>query len=74
MAKYFGLLLLLTTSFMVGCGQRVATEKEGTRGMDNVASFGNQIGAEKGAAKPKTPNASAHVQPSQPPSPSSTSK
>ena len=51
MAKYLGLPLLLITLFMVGCGQKVATDKQATQGMDNVSSMGDQLGAEKGAKK-----------------------
>jgi len=36
MAKYFGLLLVLMTLFMVGCGPKEATEEEATQGMDNM--------------------------------------
>jgi hypothetical protein len=51
MAKYFGVPLLLMAFFMVGCGPKVATEKQATEGMDNVGSMGDQLGAEKGAQK-----------------------
>ena len=33
MAKYFGLLLLLTSWFMAGCGPKAATEEQAKRGM-----------------------------------------
>jgi hypothetical protein len=51
MAKYFGLPLFLLTLFLCGCGKKVATDEEATRGMDNVESYGDQLGAEKDAAK-----------------------
>ncbi len=51
MAKYFALPLFLITLFIVGCGQKVATEEQATQGMDNVGSMGDQLGAEKGAPK-----------------------
>lgn len=51
MAKYFAFPLLLIALFLVGCGPKMATEKEATQGMDNVSSMGDQLGAEKGAAK-----------------------
>jgi hypothetical protein len=51
MAKYLGLPLLLITLFMVGCGEKAATQEEATKGMDNVSSMGDQLGAETGAKK-----------------------
>jgi len=51
MAKYFGLLLLLTTWFLAGCGPKAATEEQATQGMDNIQSMGDQLGAEKGAKR-----------------------
>jgi hypothetical protein len=47
MAKYFALPLLLMALFMAGCGQRAATEEEATQGMDNVESYGDQMGEEE---------------------------
>ena len=41
MAKYLGILLLLITSFAVGCsGPQTATEEEASEGMENIENMG----------------------------------
>lgn len=53
MMKYLGLLLLLVTPFLAGCGEKAqprATQEEGQKGMANPSAMGDPLNAGKTAA------------------------
>jgi len=51
MARYFGLPLLLITLFMVGCGEKAATQEEAQQGMDTMGeSYGSDADLGTGGA------------------------